>query len=117
LRDLTSGATLMKPSPLEVSFTFQPANERDNGKHPDQTVESGMCRVSRGSWPWPSVSTACPDLDWFTLLLLDILLGKRGCEHVRRTEPSHGNMQWPALERLFAGIASGRIEKLKTRVT
>ena len=41
MRDLASDATPTRLSPLEVSFTFQPANGRGNRQHPDPTVEPG----------------------------------------------------------------------------
>ena len=49
MRDLASGTASMRPSPLEVSFTFQPANGRGNGKDdPDPTVEPGnVPRIAR----------------------------------------------------------------------
>ncbi len=48
MRDLTSDAMPMRPSPLEVSFTFQPASGRGNGEHPDRSVEPGnVPRISR----------------------------------------------------------------------
>ena len=48
MRDLAYDAATTRPSPLEVSFTFQPANDRSNGKHPDPSVEPGnVPRISR----------------------------------------------------------------------
>ncbi len=41
MRDLASDAATMRPNPLEVSFTFQPANSRGNGVQRDRTVEPG----------------------------------------------------------------------------
>ena len=48
MRDFESNRTTAGPSSLEVSFTFQPANSRNNGKHPDPTVEPGnVPRIAR----------------------------------------------------------------------
>ena len=48
MRDLAYDAATTRPGPLEVSFTFQPANDRSNGKHPDPSVEPGnVPRISR----------------------------------------------------------------------
>ena len=48
MRDLAYDDATTRPSPLEVSFTFQPANDRSNGKHPDPSVEPGnVPRISR----------------------------------------------------------------------
>ena len=48
MRDLAFDAATMRPSPLEVSFIFRPANDRENGKHPDRSVEPGnVPRISR----------------------------------------------------------------------
>ena len=48
MRDSASDAATMRPNPLEVSFTFQPANGRNNGKHTDRGVEPGnVPRIAR----------------------------------------------------------------------
>ena len=48
MRGIASDAATMGPSGLEVSFTFQPANDRNGGKHPDRSVEPGnVPRISR----------------------------------------------------------------------
>ena len=48
MRDPASDAATMRPSPLEVSFTFQPANSRGNGLQPDRSVEPGnVPRIAR----------------------------------------------------------------------
>ena len=39
MRYSASDAATTGPGPLEVSFTFQPANKRGNGNRPDRTVE------------------------------------------------------------------------------
>ena len=46
--DPTSEAATPGPGPLEVSFTFRPANKRGNGNRTDPTVEPGhLPRISK----------------------------------------------------------------------
>ena len=46
MREVVSSLAISRPSPLEVTFTFRPANR--SGKHSERTVEPGTVpRISR----------------------------------------------------------------------